>query len=196
MATSTESFSADNALWADVKLPPWWLILIEGILLIIIGFFFFTQPISTSMSVVFVLGLYWLISGIMGFVRLFWDRSMWGWKIFMGILGIVAGYIVITNPLGSTATVGLFTVYMLAFTGIFIGIADLIQAFRGGGWGAGIMGVISLVIGVWLLFNGLAAMVTLPYVLGALAIFSGIMAIVNSFVVKSAQAKIDAAVGK
>ena len=191
MATSSESFSADNAIWADVKLPPWWLILIEGILLIIIGIFFFTQPLSTSASVVFVLGIYWLISGIMGFIRLFWDRSMWGWKIFMGILGIIAGYIVITNPFASTATIGLFTVYLLAFTGIFIGIADLIQAFRGGGWGVGIMGVISLVIGVWLLFQGVEAMRLLPYVLGALAIFSGIIAIINSFMVKNVQGQID-----
>jgi len=191
MATSSDSFSADNAIWADVKLPPWWLILIEGILLIIIGIFFFTQPLSTSASVVFVLGIYWLISGIMGFIRLFWDRSMWGWKIFMGILGIIAGYIVITNPFASTATIGLFTVYLLAFTGIFIGIADLIQAFRGGGWGVGIMGVISLVIGVWLLFQGVEAMRLLPYVLGALAIFSGIIAIINSFMVKNVQGQID-----
>jgi uncharacterized membrane protein HdeD (DUF308 family) len=190
---SSESFSGANAIWADVKLPPWWLILIEGILLIIIGFYFFTQPLSTTMSVVFVLGIYWLISGIMGFVRLFWDRSMWGWKIIMGILGIVAGYIVITNPLGSTATVALFTVYMLAFTGIFVGIGDLIHAFRGGGWGAGIMGVISIVIGVWLLFNGLSAMVALPFVLGALAIFSGIVAIINSFRVKGIEDQIQAA---
>jgi len=191
MATSSDSFSADNAIWADVKLPPWWLILIEGILLIIIGIFFFTQPLSTSASVVFVLGIFWLISGIMGFIRLFWDRSMWGWKIFMGILGIIAGYIVITNPFASTATIGLFTVYLLAFTGIFIGIADLIQAFRGGGWGVGIMGVISLVIGVWLLFQGVEAMRLLPYVLGALAIFSGIIAIINSFMVKNVQGQID-----
>jgi uncharacterized membrane protein HdeD (DUF308 family) len=192
MANSGD-FSMDTAIWADVKLPPWWLILIEGILLIIIGFFFFTQPLSTSASVVFVLGLYWLISGIMNFVRLLWDRSMWGWKIFAGILGLIAGYVVITNPLASTATVGVFTVYLLAFAGIFIGISDLIQAFRGGGWGIGIMGVISIVIGVWLLFNGLSAMMALPYVLGALAIFSGIMAIVNSFRVKSVEDKIEAA---
>ena len=44
---SSESFSADNAIWADVKLPPWWLVLIEGILLIILGIFFFVSPYQT-----------------------------------------------------------------------------------------------------------------------------------------------------
>ena len=41
---SDEGFSGANAIWADVKLPPWWLILIEGILLIILGILFFMNP--------------------------------------------------------------------------------------------------------------------------------------------------------
>ena len=54
-----------------VKLVPWWLVLIEGILLIIIGIFLLTNPASTFVTIIWVLGIYWLISGIFNIIKIF-----------------------------------------------------------------------------------------------------------------------------
>jgi uncharacterized membrane protein HdeD (DUF308 family) len=64
---------------------PWWLELIEGIAAIIIGILLFVQPAATITVLVLFLGIYWLILGIFTLVSLFWDRTAWGWKVFIGI---------------------------------------------------------------------------------------------------------------
>jgi uncharacterized membrane protein HdeD (DUF308 family) len=189
---SSEGFSSGNAVWAPVKLPPWWLVLIEGILLIIIGIMFFVSPYQTLVTAVWVLGFYWLIRGIMDLVSLIWDRSMWGWKIFAGILGIIAGWILLQQPLAGSLVLSSTLVFMLGFIGIFIGISSLIRGFQGAGWGTLILGIIEIVLGVILLMNAGGAAAWMPWVLGGLAIMGGILAIIGAFNVRSLQHTIDA----
>jgi uncharacterized membrane protein HdeD (DUF308 family) len=189
---SSEGFSSGNAVWAPVKLPPWWLVLIEGILLIIIGIMFFVSPYQTLVTAVWVLGFYWLIRGIMDLVSLIWDRSMWGWKIFAGILGIIAGWILLQQPLAGSLVLSSTLVFMLGFIGIFIGISSLIRGFQGAGWGTLILGIIEIVLGVILLMNAGGAAAWMPWVLGGLAIMGGILAIIGAFNVRSLQHAIDA----
>lgn len=190
---STESFSADNALWTKVKLPPWWLILIEAILLIAIGVFLLVNPYRTFVSLIWALGLLWFIRGILDLVSLLWDRRMWGWKLVSGILGILAGWVVLQHPLGSSVVVGQVTVWILAFSGIFMGITSLVRAFQGAGWGTGLLGVVSIVLGVLLLANTAVAVSTLPWVIGIFAILGGILAIFAAFGVRGLQNELDKA---
>lgn len=63
---------------------------------------------------------------------IFIDSSNWGWKLFAGILGIVAGIIILQHPLWSVLLVPATLVVLLGITGILIGIVKLIQAFQGG----------------------------------------------------------------
>ncbi|NTU83863.1 MAG: hypothetical protein HGA45_31565 [Chloroflexales bacterium] len=41
----------------------WWLPLVEGILAILVGIFFLTNPASTSVGFVLGLGFYWIVIG-------------------------------------------------------------------------------------------------------------------------------------
>jgi uncharacterized membrane protein HdeD (DUF308 family)/predicted flap endonuclease-1-like 5' DNA nuclease len=176
-----------------VKLVPWWLVLIEGILLIIIGIFLLTNPAATFVTIIWVLGIYWLISGIFNIIKIFFDSSMWGWKIFAGIVGIIAGWFLIQNPIGGSVVVSTTTVILLGLFGIFIGIVNLIQAFRGAGWGTGILGVISIILGIILLANRFLFTFSLPWALGILAIIGGIIAIFNAFRIRSAKKDLEEA---
>ena len=188
---STESFSGDNAVWSRVKLPPWWLVLIEGILLILIGIFFFVSPYRTLVTAVWVLGLYWLIRGILDLVSLLWDRSMWGWKIFAGILGIAAGWILLQQPLAGSLVLSTTLIWMVAFIGIFIGISSLIRGFKGAGWGTIILGIIEIVLSIILFMNAAGAASWLPWVLGGLAILGGILTLIASFGLRSVEHQIE-----
>jgi len=118
---------------------PWWLVLIQGIAAIILGILLFTRPVATTIILIQFLGIYWLITGILSIISLLWDRTAWGWKLFSGILGVLAGLFIIENPLWSTLLVPTTLAWVLGFTGILMGIIQLIQAFRGAGWGAGIL---------------------------------------------------------
>lgn len=164
---------------------PWWLILIFGIAQVIVGFMLLNNPLRVANVIVWAIGLYWLVTGIYYLVSLIWDRRKWGWKIFGGIIGIFAGWFLIdaTAP-ERLASFGLAVVLVLAIQGIIMGIMGLIAAFQGGGWGAGIMGAISIVIGFLLLGNMWAATLVLPWVIGIFAIVGGIFSIIMAFRLK------------
>jgi uncharacterized membrane protein HdeD (DUF308 family) len=154
---------------------PWWLVLIEGIALVILGILLLINTGITTVILVQILGIYWLIAGIFKIVSIFQDNSMWGWKLFAGILGIIAGIIVIRHPLWSPVVVSSALIIVLGIEGIIIGIVSIVQAFRGAGWGAGILGAISILIGALLLANLYLFAFSLPWVIGVLAIIGGIL---------------------
>ena len=176
--------TATTAEQAEGTQVPWWLVLIEGIALIILGLLLLANPAQTSVIVIQVLGIYWLIVGIIKIVSIFIDSSMWGWKLFAGIVGILAGILILQHPLYAPLLVGAALVIILGIQGIIMGIVGLIQAFQGGGWGVGILGVVSVLIGILLLANIWLFTFSLPWVIGILAIVGGIIAIIAAFRVK------------
>lgn len=168
---------------------PWWIVLVQGIAAIIIGILLWTNPFRTANFLVWFIALYWLITGVIELVRLFVDRSHWGWKLFTGIIGILAGWILLdAGAAERTLVFGWTLVILLGIQGIIMGIIQLIEAFRGGGWGPGIIGALSIIFGILLLTNSVAATVMLPWVIGIFMIVGGIFAIIMSFRLRSATA--------
>jgi uncharacterized membrane protein HdeD (DUF308 family) len=163
---------------------PWWLILINGIAALITGFLLLAAPGQTTWLLIQILGFYWFLSGILSLVLIFIDHTGWGWKLASGILGILAGFYIIQHPLWSFFMVPTVLIIVLAIQGIIIGIIQLVQAFRGGGWGSGILGVISLIFGFILLASPMVVATVLPFLLGIGGIIGGIIAIVMAFRVR------------
>lgn len=173
----------------------WWFPLIQGILSIVVGLLFLIRPVATSKSAVLVLGLYWLILGILDLIGLFRDRTAWGWKLFTGIIGILAGGVIISGFLGdattldrlmTTAMVGVAFAWIIGFLGIVYGIVALISAFRGAGLAAGILGALTIVFGIIILANPVATALGLPLVIGIWLLVGGIFLIIAAFRLRSA----------
>ncbi|MCP4359312.1 MAG: HdeD family acid-resistance protein [Chloroflexi bacterium] len=160
---------------------PWWLVLLEGIALLILGLMFLSSPVKTTAIATQVLGIYWLIAGIFKIISIFMDSIMWGLKLFAGILGIIAGIVVLNHPLLSPVLVGSAVVIILGVQGIIMGIVGIVQAFKGAGWGAGILGAVSLLFGILLLANIWVFTISLPWAIGILALVGGIAAIIMAF---------------
>ena len=181
MATKTE-------IAVEVPGFPWWVVLVEGIFALIFGILLITAPGSTFLFLVTVLGFYWLIRGIFSIIEIFIPNTgiHWGWLLFMGILGIIAGMAVLRHPIYATAFVGTFLIIFLAIDGLIMGIMGVVRSFMGAGWGTGILGVLTIIIALFLFANWLGATLALPLVLGALLIIGGIVAIFYSFRVRGA----------
>ena len=169
---------AEATMSTQEKLVPWWVVLIEGIAAIIIGILLLVNPRITTVVLIQFLGFYWFIVGIIDIVRIFMDSSMWGWKLFSGIIGILAGIAIINYPLWASVLVPTVLVWVFGFFGIIIGVIGLIQAFQGAGWGAGILGILSILFGLLLLVNAFVASFTLPFIFGILSVVGGIAALV------------------
>jgi uncharacterized membrane protein HdeD (DUF308 family) len=155
----------------------WWLILLQGVALLIIGVLLFTETEITLFLLVMFLGVYWLIGGIFDLVSLFTDQADWGWRLFAGIIGILAGLVIVRHPLWATIMVPSTLVWVLAAFGIAIGVVTLIRAVTGAGWGAAILGAISLLFGVILLLNPLFSATVLLYAAATGAIVGGVASI-------------------
>ena len=168
---------------------PWWIPLIQGIATVIIGILLWTNPVQTATTLVMFLAIYWIVTGVISLLRLFVDRSHWGWKVFNGLLGILAGWALLRlDNVGAAMLFGWTVVIILAIQGIIMGIVGLIEAFRGRGWGPGIMGALSILFGVLLWSNSIAATVVLPWVIAIFMIVGGISAIILAFRLKGASA--------
>lgn len=169
-----------NAIEEPVSFP-WWAVLVQGIFSIIIGLLLLAYPGATTLVIVQFIGVYWLVTGMFSLVSIFMDRSMWGWKLFAGVIGIMAGLSIMRHPLWSTLMVPTVLVMFMGFSGLFIGVAGLISAFQGGGWSAGILGGLSLLFGILLLGSPFIAALALPWVYGVLGLAGGIAAIFAAF---------------
>ena len=95
--TTTES-SSGSATALESKPRPWGFLLIQGIVLVLIGAILLWAPAKTKVDtyqiLVALLGLYWIVSGVLDLVHMFTDHSGWGWKLFMGLLSMMAGIVV------------------------------------------------------------------------------------------------------
>jgi uncharacterized membrane protein HdeD (DUF308 family) len=163
---------------------PWWVVLIQGIAAVILGILLLISPASTTIILIQFLGIYWLVGGVMDIVRIFLDKTAWGWKLFTGIIGILAGIMIIQYPLWASLLVPTTLVWVFGFFGLVIGVVGIIQAFQGAGWGAGILGALSILFGLVLLSNAFTAALTTPFIFGILGLVGGVALIIMAFRMK------------
>ena len=165
---------------------PWWLLLVQGLIALILGIALLTYPIKTMMVLITFLGAYWLVSGLFSLVSIAWDRSNMVWKIILGVIGIIAGTAILTYPIYSTFLVPYVFTIMVGFLGLFYGVVALIGAFTGKGWGVGILGLLSIIFGGLILAEPVASTIAVPFVFGLIGIVFGFAAIVGAFMARSA----------
>lgn len=163
----------------------WWLLLLQGIALVIIGILLWLETGVTLFTLVLFTGIYWLIGGIFDLVRVFTDHTGWGWRLVTAVIGVVAGIVVIRHPVWAAVLVPTLLAWLLGAFGVVIGLVTLYRAVTGAGWGAGILGAISLVLGVLLLLNPFFSALVLVYAAATWAIIGGIVSIVWAFRLRS-----------
>ena len=173
----------EDAMSFETQQYPWWLLLMGGILNIIVGILLLVNPAKTAIAFAWVLGMYWFVQGIFVLVAMFLDHTAWGWKLLMGVIGILAGVFVMRHPIASAATIPAILVLLLGIQGLIVGVISLVLAFKGGGWGAGILGALSIIFGLILILNwaSLATVLTFIWIVAIFALVGGVAQIVRAF---------------
>lgn len=185
MASNT---AKDSEYAISVPSVPWWVLLMEGIFALMIGLFLVFAPGMTSIFLVTVLGLYFLIRGVIALVQIFTGSTglPWGWLLFCGIVGIIAGLAMLRHPLYATILTGSILVIIIAGAALIMGVAGVILAFMGAGWGMGIVSALSILISILLFANLLVATAILPLIIAGFLIVGGIATIIFSLSLRSA----------
>jgi uncharacterized membrane protein HdeD (DUF308 family) len=104
------------------------------------------------------------------------DKTDWIWRAVTGILGILAGIVVISHPLFSAILVPAMLVTLVGILAIVFGLVRLFWAMKEG-WGAALAGVLNILLGLLILGHPLLSIVTLVYLIAILGIVGGIATI-------------------
>jgi uncharacterized membrane protein HdeD (DUF308 family) len=160
---------------------PWWLVLVEGILVALFGLLLLGAPGASLFFIVQLLGLYLFIAGIFRIIGIFIDPSSWGLKLIAGVLCLIAGLAVLRHPLWSAIAAPAGLVIIVGFLAIFEGVAGLVVAVQGGGWGMGVLSVLGILFGFILVINPLIGVATLPFILGIFMLIGGVVAVGQAF---------------
>jgi uncharacterized membrane protein HdeD (DUF308 family) len=160
---------------------PWWLVLVEGIVAALLGLILLVAPGASLVLLVWLLGIYLLVAGISRIIGIFSNSSSWGWKLAAGILCLIAGLAILGNPLWSTTVASTWLVILVGFLAMLQGVAGLIVAFQGGGWGMGALSVLGILFGLFLVINPLIGVATLTLILAIFMLIGGVAAVVQAF---------------
>ena len=160
-------------------------LIIWGILLIVGGYFFVTHPVSTALVWVEIMAIIWLIGGLFDLIDSLTRRGeYWVWRMIGAIISIVAGLFILANPvLGALFTVQIAFLF-IAISALIHGVIGIFAGFKAGGgprWGAILLGLAQVIIGIWLLLNPIVGMLALLPAFGLLLIIAGILVIITAF---------------
>ncbi|MGB4293655.1 MAG: DUF308 domain-containing protein [Bacteroidales bacterium] len=164
----------------EPKVPQelWWSVLLEGIIATIIGIFLLYEPIATTILLVQILAIFWLVEGIFSVIKALIFTKNGKWKLLSGILSIIVGVVILMYPIISPYIVRRFLMVFIGILALVNGAVIITSALKGGGWGTGILGVLTIVLGLLLLTNSLAGVIVLPWVFGVFFVIGGIGAII------------------
>jgi len=132
----------------------WWLVLLRGILLVLLGVGALLQPVLAVVAFTLVFGLYAIIDGVAVLIGAIAARKAyegWGWLVAQGVLTAIAGVLIVALP-GVAGLVGIFAVlWFLAISAVAGGVMAIVAASRVRGesrtWGI-VGGVLDIVFGL------------------------------------------------
>jgi uncharacterized membrane protein HdeD (DUF308 family) len=167
----------------------WWVPVLRGIAAIIFGMMAFVYPGLTVAVLVLLFGAWVLVDGIFRVIGAIGHRSSdpdWGWQLVIGILGIIIGFLTFHAP-GITA---LALVIYIAAWALMIGVSEIVVAIKlrqeiKGEWFLILMGILSILFAIMLLWNPLPGALALVWLIGSYAIVFGVLGIIFGFRLRS-----------
>ena len=168
----------------------WWIVLLRGIAAIVFGLAAFAWPGLTLAVLVIMFGAYILVDGICGTIDAIRCRNEldnWWSGLFDGILGIIAGGVMLFMP-GVSAFVLLLFVAAWSIIGGGLRIFAAIQLRKQieGEWILIVSGLLSIVFGVAIFALPHAGLVSIAWIIGFWALAFGVLFVLLSLRLRKA----------
>jgi len=98
----------------------WVLFLVEGIVLLGLGFLAILLPPLATLGITILLGWLFLISGVTGLIASFWARQAPGfwWSLVSAVLGIGAGLVLLVSPGSGALSLTLILIVFFVIEGV------------------------------------------------------------------------------
>lgn len=171
----------------------WWVMLVRGICVILIGLGAIVWPQVTLFVAILFFGVFTMADGVTAFVLGINgkpDGRVWWEMIALGILAIVAGLGALVWP---DLTLAVFIIYA-AVSAIVHGVLEIIAAIKlrkviDGEWLLALSGLFSIGFGILLFVYPIAAAEAFAIVIGIYMLFFGAMAVALALRLKSLKSK-------
>lgn len=157
-----------------------------GVAALALGICLLVWPGATLRVACIVLGIYFLISGIVRIVSSIVESGLpGGWRvlgILIGIILVIGGVVVLRNVTISTAMLAVMFTIIVGIGWIMEGIMSLAESWQvaGSGWAIA-YGIISILAGFILLWMPLTSTVVLIIYGGCAMIVMGVVSIIHAF---------------
>ena len=104
------------------------LLALLGVLSLIVGLYALRHLLVTVAALALLLGIFWIVNGTVEVLAALAHRGMAGrgWTVVMGLLGVLAGVVVLVYPGISLTTLAV----VLGFWLLVLGIMEVVLAFR------------------------------------------------------------------
>lgn len=175
--TSNTNKNVANSLWK--------FIMAKGVTLLVAGLILLLFPEATLTTLIFIIGIYWLIDGVVTLYNTFNQRNIrknWWWGLITGGLGIIAGLIVVLKPFSSSVFTTSFLMWFLGFVALINGITGVVTGIRIRKYNTGERsmiwgGIFSIILGIILISSPYTSALAIVKIMGSFAIFAGIITI-------------------
>lgn len=158
----------------------WWVLALGGIVSILFGIAALAWPGLTLVVLVWLYGAYALVYGIVqliGMVKAIGARTTWWRHALVGVVSVLAGIYVLSNPLIS----GVVLAVVIAIWAIVVGVAEVVAGITRAQFLAVVAGVITVLFGFVLLGNPAAGALALVWVIGLFALVRGALLLIGAF---------------
>ncbi|MEK6481035.1 HdeD family acid-resistance protein [Catalinimonas sp. 4WD22] len=167
----------------------WYIPLVVGILLILVGIYVFTTPTASYLALSVVFSLSFLVSGILQVIFSVANRQeidSWGWYLAGGVLYTLVGILLLARPEISLATLPFVVGFFVLFHSVnALGWAYDLKNMGIINWGnIATVSVLGIIFSFILLWNPLFAGLSLVFWTGIAFVFAGSGAIMVSLKLK------------
>ena len=158
----------------------WWLFLLKGILALSIGLIALIKPTIAFTSLVFILGIYMIIEGLIkifgGLKASSKNSFFWVWLLISGAVSTAMGIFTFLNPTVTAITL----IYFIAGWAVLAGIAEITTAIRlqrvinGESWYL-VSGILSFIFGAIVFLKPSVGILSFTLFFGFYALTAGIL---------------------
>ena len=167
----------------------WWVPVIRGIAAVVFGVIAFAYPGLTVAVLVLLFGAWVLVDGVfrtIGAIGHHASDKEWGLDLIIGIMGIIIGLLTFHAP---RITALALIIYIAAWA-LMIGATEIAMAIKlrreiKGEWFLILMGLVSILFAIMLLWNPIPGALALVWLIGSYAIVFGILGIILGFRLRS-----------
>jgi uncharacterized membrane protein HdeD (DUF308 family) len=174
---------------ASVLRSVWWLPVLRGLLMIVLGLLLLVEPLGTLVALVWVFGVFAVVDGVVVLLQALLARGKpgFGWLVAEGLVDIAFGALIMLWP----DVTALVLFYLLALWVLVLGVTAVVVAVvqyraRDLAWsGTLVFGLVGFLFGLLLAIKPQGTVDVILTVYGLFAFVAGVVMLVSGFATRT-----------